>query len=1169
MSNFVHLHVHTEYSLLDGFCKIKKAVKHAAEMGMSALAITDHGVMYGAVDFFREAEKVGIKPIIGCEIYVAPRTRFDKVRELDGDPHHLVLLCKDDTGYRNLIEIVSAAFVDGFYSKPRADIELIREHSEGLICLSACVAGEVPKKLLDGDYEGAKAVALEYAAIFGEGNYYLELQDHGMPEQKLVNNGLARISRETGIPLVATNDAHYVAREDAKLQDVLLCIQTGRTLDDPNRMRFSGDEYYLKSTQEMEELFGEYEGALENTVKIAEKCNFKFTFGKYHLPRFELPQGETDAYEYMRKICYEGYERRFSERMPAYIDRLEYELSVIKEMGFVEYFLIVWDFIAYAKSNGIPVGPGRGSGAGSLVAYCMQITDIDPLRYDLYFERFLNPERVSMPDFDVDFCPNRRQEVIDYVMQKYGSDHVAQIVTFGTMAARGAIRDVARVIGMSYAEGDVVAKLVPLELGMTIDMALERVKQLRDMYNSDQRITQLIDIARALEGTPRNTGTHAAGVVITRDKVSSYVPLARNDESIVCQYTMVPLEELGLLKMDFLGLRNLTVIDDAQKLVQRKEPGFDMGTIDFDDDATYAMLSAGETSGVFQLESGGMTNVVIQLRPHSIEEITALISLYRPGPMDSIPAYIEGKQHPEKVEYLHPLLEPILGSTYGCIVYQEQVMQIFRSLAGYTLGRADIVRRAMSKKKHDVLEAERRHFIYGDESVGIPGCVANGVSEDVASRLFDQMSDFASYAFNKSHAAAYAVVAYRTAYLKCHWPREYMASLLTSVLSSTVKVVEYISEAKRMGIDVLPPDINESDDIFTVVGDNIRFGLVAVKNIGRKFIQNVCAERQNNGPFRSFQQFCERCFDGDMNRRAVESLIKCGAFDRLGKRSQLLEVVGPLLENISSARSKTMEGQLDLFSMSSDSEPSPTQEMLLPDIPELSRRELISMEREVTGLYLSGHPMDDSSELLSGSNVAKMGAVTQSLEEQDGRWKDEQQVMLAGILTKVRQKSTRSGSLMAYLTLEDDTGSMELIVFPSVLERDGVCIRQDAAVLAEGRVSVREERDPQIVVDRLRLLSELSAEDVRGDTRQRRTGAAPVQNEKTPEKPLTLYLKFDSENCSEARKVRQMVTMFPGNVRTVLYYADTGRRQGTVCAPEERLLHRIRELLGEKNVVLK
>jgi len=1155
MTDFVHLHVHTEYSLLDGFCRIKQAVSRAKEFGMTALAITDHGVMYGAVDFYRTAKAEGIKPIIGCEVYVAPRKRTDKVHEFDSDPHHLVLLCKNETGYKNLIKLVSLGFTEGFYTRPRVDLELLCENSEGLICLSACLAGEVAKKLVDGAYDSAKEVALTYAGIFGEGNYYLELQDHGIADQIKVNSGLLRLHEETGIPLIATNDAHYVTREDARLQDVLLCIQTGRMLDDTDRMRFEGDEFYLKSGDEMAALFDSFPGAIENSLKIADMCNFDFEFGNYHLPVFELPAGESDPAEYMRKLCLTGFQKKFPSPEAGYMERLEYELEIIKNMGFVDYFLIVGDYVNFAKNSGIPVGPGRGSGPASIVAYCLGITDLDPIKYDLYFERFLNPGRVSMPDFDIDFCPNRRQEVIDYVIQKYGADHVAQIVTYGTMAARGAIRDVARVMGITYAEADTVAKLIPFALDMTLHKALGMTKQLRELYEGNAQMKTLIDTAAALEGTPRNIGTHAAGIVITRDPVMSYVPLAKSDDVVVCQYTMVPLEELGLLKMDFLGLRNLTIIDDANKLIKKNDTSFDIENVSLEDTETYKMLTNGDTLGVFQLESGGMTNVAMQLQAHSIEEITALISLYRPGPMDSIPAYIEGKHHPERSRRRHPLLDEILKTTYGCIVYQEQVMEIFRRLAGYSLSRADEVRRAMSKKKKSVLLAERENFVNGNPEEGISGCISNGVPPDVAGALFEEMEAFASYAFNKAHAASYAVIAYRTAYLKCHYPREYMAALLTSVLDSSGRISDYIAECRHLGIEVLPPDVNESGDGFAVVGKTLRFGLVAVKNIGRKFILEMVREREKNGRFTSFQSFCERMFEGDLNRRAVESLIKCGAFDSMGYRSQLLAVASSILENISSSRSKVMEGQIDMFSLGDD---APVQELPLPDIPEHPRSELVAMEKEVTGLYLSGHPMDEYRSVIRNLGAAGIGKIISSLDEMDGAFRDEQQVTVAGSISKVRTKATRNGSMMAYVELEDDSGTIELIVFPKTLDQNGQHLREDNIVVVSGRISVREERDPQIVCDRINPIGEVSGAAV---------DEPPSSINDNSQK--TLYVNLPSESDPVSVKIRPMFAMFPGRARTVLRYADSTKLKGTVCDPDTRLVSRLRELLGDSNVVLK
>ena len=906
--SFVHLHVHTEYSLLDGFCRIDGLAKRVRELGQTAVAVTDHGVMYGAIDFYRACKKEGVKPIIGCEVYVTPpgRTRFDKVHELDAESRHLVLLCRNEEGYRNLSFMVSKGFVEGFYIKPRIDMDLLRQYSGGLIALSACLAGEIPKRLVNGNYEGAKAYALEMREIFGEDGFYLELQDHGIRNQAVVNQGLLRLHEETGIPLVCTNDCHYLAPEDAESHDVLLCIQTGKLVEDEKRMRYEPRNFYLRSTQEMEALFGQYPEAIANTERVAELCSLDFTFGKYHLPEFRVPEGET-AQTYIRKLCEEGFTAKYRGLHPEYHAQLDYELDMIGKMGFTDYFLIVSDFVRFAREAGIPVGPGRGSAAGSMVSYCLHITDIDPMKYSLYFERFLNPERVSMPDIDMDFGDTRRDEVVDYVRRKYGSDRVAQIVTFGTMAARGAIRDVGRVLNLPYAEVDAVAKQVPSgpnNQHITLDEALRLSKPLRELYEQDPRIKKLIDTAKALEGIPRHASTHAAGVVITKNPVYTYVPLARNDETIVCQYTMVTLEELGLLKMDFLGLRNLTVLEDAVAMVRRREPDFRLGDIPEDDQAVYDMLTQGKTSGVFQMESAGMTGVCVGLKPQSIEDLTAIVALYRPGPMDSIPRFIACKHDPSLVTYKHPSLEPILSVTYGCIVYQEQVIEIFRRLAGYSLGQADMVRRAMSKKKRSEIERERQSFIYGDPERKIAGCVANGIPEDTAKAVYEEIDAFAEYAFNKAHAVCYAVVAYQTAWFKLHHPKEYMAALLTSVLDWSEKVSEYINECRDMGIALLPPDVNRSRDCFTVEEGGIRFGLVAIKNIGRGFIQNVVKERESGGAFTGFQDFCERLYGTDMNKRAVENLIRAGAFDSFGAyRSQLVAVSDKLLDSIAGSKS--------------------------------------------------------------------------------------------------------------------------------------------------------------------------------------------------------------------------------------------------------------------------
>ena len=957
---FTHLHVHTEFSLLDGACRIDRMFDHLKAMGQTACAITDHGVMYGCVAFFDAAKAAGIKPIIGCEVYVATRTRFDKVNRIDGNSH-LILLCKNETGYKNLIKMVSAGFLEGFYSKPRIDKDLLEQHHEGLICLSACLAGEVPKAILAGDYERAKNTALYYRDLFGEGNYYIELQDHGLEEDRAVLPQLIRLARETGIPMVATNDAHYITKEDSKMQSILLCIQTGKTIADADRMEFQTDEFYLKSADEMYDLFSMVPEACENTNKIAEQCNFEFTFGETKLPYFRAPDGmENQAY--FEKLCWEGLERRYPGKVTdALRERLSYEINVVKKMGYTNYYLIVYDFINYAKSRDIPVGPGRGSGAGSLAAYCVGITDIDPIRYSLIFERFLNPERVSMPDFDVDFCYERRQEVIDYVNEKYGRDHVAQIVTFGTMAARAAVRDVGRVMGMAYQDVDKVAKLIPMELKMTLQKALEVSPDLKTMYEADPQVHELIDTSLKVEGMPRHASTHAAGVVITREPATEYVPLSTNDGLPVTQFNMVEIERLGLLKMDFLGLRTLTVIHDTETAVRRKVPDFRMANISYDDPETYAMLAKGETEGIFQLESTGMTQVLVSLRPRNLEDIIALISLYRPGPMDSIPTYLRNRREPGKISYKTPQLAHILDVTNGCIVYQEQVMQIFRELAGFSFGQADNIRRAMSKKKHKVMEAEREHFVHGCTEPGkeCAGCVKNGIPEDVANEIYDEMISFASYAFNKSHAACYAYVAFQTAYLKCHYPHEFMAALLTSVLDNTSKVIEYTTECQRLGIKVLQPDINVSRGGFTADGDCIRFGLNAVKSVGRNLIEAVVKERQDR-PYRGLYDFCRRMYGNELNRRALENLIKCGAFDTLEpSRRAMLECVEGILKSVETDMRQNLEGQMDLFGMMSGESQEPAiNDYKVPPMQEYPTSDLLKMEKEVSGLYLSGHPLD-------------------------------------------------------------------------------------------------------------------------------------------------------------------------------------------------------------------
>ena len=1155
--SFVHLHLHTEFSLLDGACRIKKLVKQVKELGQEAVAITDHGCMYGVIDFYRACKAEGIKPIIGCEVYVAPRgrTRFQKVHEFDAESRHLVLLCRNEEGYRNLSYMVSQAYLEGFYIKPRIDMDLLREHCGGLIACSACLGGEIPRLLLADEYEKAKEVALEMRELFGEDGYYLEMQDHGIPAQKRVNAGLVRLHEETGIPLIATNDAHYLRREDAEMQDILMCIQTGKTLEEPNRMRFETREFYVKSEEEMAALFPNHPEALENTAKIAELCNVEFEFGKYHLPHFQLPEGWTDGEAYFKKLCLDGFARRYPDGPEEYRKQLQYEMDMIRKMGFVDYFLIVSDFIAFAKGNGIPVGPGRGSAAGSMVSYCLNITDLDPMKYNLYFERFLNPERVSMPDIDIDFCIRRRQEVIDYVNRKYGSDHVAQIVTFGTMAARGAVRDVGRVLGMPYGDVDAVAKLIPSGPGalhITLEDALKLSKQLKDAYDGNPQVKKLIDTAMAIEGMPRNTSTHAAGVVITSRPVCDYVPLATNDGLPVTQYIMTTLEELGLLKMDFLGLRNLTILDDAMRMVQQKEKDFTLASIPENDPETMAMLSEGKTAGVFQMESAGMTGVCLGLKPQNIEDITAIIALYRPGPMDSIPRFIACKNNPEKITYKHPSLVPILSNTYGCIVYQEQVIQIFQQLAGYSLGQADMVRRAMSKKKVKDIERERETFLHGDPERNIAGCAANGIPEDVAQSVYDEIYDFANYAFNKAHAVCYAVVAYQTAWFKRHHPKEYMAALLTSVLDSTEKVADYIAECRDMGIPLLPPDVNESGADFTVVEGGIRFGLVALKGVGRAVINSLLEERRKGGPFTDFMDFCDRLFDQDLNRRVVESLIKSGAFDTMGyRRSQLMQVYGQVLDGIAASRKRNVEGQMDLFGFGGGGEESPSDRpaLHLPDLPEYSPQELMTMEKETTGLYLSGHPMDQYRELAKKFGAVTIGSILSDFEREDGprEYRDEQRVTIAGVISTYKTRTTRNNTLMAYVNLEDDTASMELLCFSRVLNESGSYIRENSAVMVTGKISVRDEKEPQIMVDSIRPLGDLG----------------PGQ-----EKEERLWLRLPNREDPRLRKVRLALSFFPGESQVILYFEDCKKRVGSRCQIHPALVADLKQRLGEKNVVV-
>ena len=1153
---FAHLHVHTEYSLLDGACRIKGLVKRIAQLGQTAAAITDHGVMYGAVAFYKECKAAGIKPIIGCEVYVASRSRFGRDYELDSLRYHLVLLCKNETGYRNLCYLVSSAFTEGFYIKPRIDWELLKNHSEGLIALSACLAGEVPYLIRQGRYEDAKKRALEFDELFGHGNYFLELQDHRLEEQKQVNEGVLRLHRETDIPLVVTNDAHYLTREDAYAQDVLLCIQTGKTVDDKDRMSFGTDEFFIKSEADMRALFPEYPEAADNTMKIADMCNMEFEFGHYHLPEFKLPEGETDSAAYLRRLCFEGMRSRYGEEREDIKKQLDYELDMIGRMGFTDYFLIVADFVGYAKSRGIPVGPGRGSAAGSVVSYCLNITDVDPIKYSLYFERFLNPERVSMPDIDMDFCERRRGEVIDYVKRKYGEDRVAQIVTFNTLKARNAVRSVSKAMALSFAEESALAKEIPRVLGIRLKDALNTSKSLRDMYDKDPRVKRVLDTAMALEDMPKDSGTHAAGVVITKDPVWSYVPLtlSKKDDSIATQYVMTTLEELGLLKMDFLGLRTLTVIDDAVKEIRKREPDFAVGNIPEDDRETYAMLSEGKTAGVFQLESAGMTAVSTGLEPKSIEDITAIIALYRPGPMDSIPRFLESNKHPELIKYRHPLLEPILKVTYGCIVYQEQVIEIFRRLGGFSLGQADMIRRAMSKKKQAEIERERQTFIYGDEARGICGAVKNGVSADVAAAIYDEILDFANYAFNKAHAVAYAIVCYQTAYLKCHYPREFMAALMSSVLDDAEKVSEYTDVCREMGIQLLPPDVNESNDMFTVAGDHIRYGLAAVKGIGRGFIRAVMAERESFGRFTDFEDFCRRMYGTDLNRRALESLIKCGGFDSLGaRRRQLMEICTRVLEAVAESKRKNLEGQMDLFG-GADTEKS-HQRMALPDVPEYTPAELMAMEHEVTGMYLTGHPMDGYQEEIRRIGAVSIGAILSDFaaEKEKPRFRDGQTVTIACVVSAVKLKPTKNNSMMAYVTVEDSTGSIELLAFQRTLDVSGGYMQENAAVIAVGKISARDDKPPQILLDSMRPISD----------------AEPLPGEEPPPKEKKLFVRLKNESDPALERIRLILIMFPGNDKLVLFFSESGKKLGARCVAHPALIRELTEMLGEENVVLK
>ena len=1076
--NFSHLHVHTEYSLLDGSNKIKEYVARVKELGMNSAAITDHGVMYGVIDFYREAKKNGIKPILGCEVYVAPNSRFD--REITGGEdryYHLVLLAENNTGYSNLMKIVSKGFVDGYYYKPRVDKSLLREYHEGIIALSACLAGEVPRYISKGLYDNAKKAALEYQEIFGKDNFFLELQDHGIPEQGIVNQRLLQMSEELGIELVATNDVHYTYAEDEKPHDILLCIQTGKKLQDENRMRYEGGQYYVKSPEEMANLFPYALQALENTQKIADRCDVEIEFGVTKLPKYDVPDGMT-SWEYLNKLCYEGLERRYENPSEELRERLKYELDTIQHMGYVDYFLIVWDFINYAKRHDIAVGPGRGSAAGSIVSYCLEITNIDPMRYQLLFERFLNPERVSMPDIDVDFCFERRPEVIDYVMRKYGKDRVVQIVTFGTLAARGVIRDVGRVMDLPYAFVDNIAKMIPQELNITIDKALKMNSELRSTYESDEQVKYLIDMCKRLEGLPRHSSMHAAGVVISQKSVDEYVPLSRaSDGTIVTQFTMTTLEELGLLKMDFLGLRTLTVIQNAVNLAKQKNPDFQIDKIDYNDQAVLDYIGTGKTDGIFQLESAGMKGFMKELKPHSLEDIIAGISLYRPGPMDFIPQYIKGKNDASSITYDCPQLEPILAPTYGCIVYQEQVMQIVQALAGYTLGRSDLLRRAMSKKKGDVMQKERQIFVYGDEETGVPGCIKNGIDEKTANKIYDEMIDFAKYAFNKSHAAAYAVVSYQTAFLKYYYPVEYMAALMTSVIENPSKVAAYIYACRQMNIKILPPDINRGYADFSVDEGNIRYGLAAIKSIGKPVIQAIVEERKEYGEFKNLEDFISRMSSREaLNKRAIENFIKAGALDCLGgTRKQFMSIYIQIVDHVNQEKKYSMTGQMSLFDLVSEEEKSDFQ-IQLPKVGEYAKETKLAFEKEVLGVYISGHPLEEYEEQWQKAISATTLDFQLDEESNHSKVHDGAREIIGGFITEKTMKATKTNQMMAFVTVEDLLGTVEVVVFPRDYEKNRNLLEVDRKVFIKGRVSEEDDKPSKLICEKVVPFNQIKRE---------------------------------------------------------------------------------------------
>ena len=1144
--NFTHLHVHTEYSLLDGSNKIQEYVNRVRELGMDSAAITDHGVMYGVIDFYRAARAAGINPILGCEVYVAPGSRFDReIGSGDDRYYHLVLLAENNQGYANLMKIVSKSFVEGFYYKPRVDLQLLEKYHEGLIALSACLAGEVARFLTRGMYEDAKAAALRYQDIFGKGNFFLELQDHGIPEQQNVNQQLLKMHRETGIELVATNDVHYTLAEDAQPHDVLLCLQTGKKLSDENRMRYDGGQYYVKSPEEMERLFPYATEALENTHKIAERCHVEIEFGVTKLPKFDVPEGYT-SWEYLNELCFKGLEERYQPVTEELKERLNYELSTIKNMGYVDYFLIVWDFIRYARDHDIMVGPGRGSAAGSLVAYTLGITQLDPIRYDLLFERFLNPERVSMPDIDVDFCFERRQEVIDYVRRKYGDDCVVQIVTFGTLAARGVIRDVGRVMDLPYAQVDTIAKMIPQELNITIDKALKMNPELKKTYEDQPEIHDLIDTARRLEGLPRHTSMHAAGVVISQKDVSEYVPLSRaQDGSIVTQFTMTTLEELGLLKMDFLGLRTLTVIQNAVHLIEQ-DTGvhLDMQQIDYNDKKVLDSLGTGRSDGVFQLESAGMKNFMKELKPQSLEDVIAGISLYRPGPMDFIPQYIRGKNHPDTIQYDCPQLEPILKPTYGCIVYQEQVMQIVRNLAGYTLGRSDLVRRAMSKKKAAVMEKERQNFVYGNEAEGVPGCIANGISEQVANKIYDEMIDFAKYAFNKSHAAAYAVVSYQTAFLKYYYPVEFMAALMTSVIEMPNKVAEYIQVCRQMGISILPPDVNCGIYGFSVDHGAIRYGLSAIKSVGRPVINALVEEREKNGTYRSLKDFIER-LTGIVNKRAIENFIKAGALDCLeGNRRQKMNVYGQIVDSIAQEKKNSFAGQMSLFDLVSD-EDKKDFEIRMPNVGEYDKEMVLAFEKEVLGIYLSGHPLEGYRGIMDKMISAKTTDFQPDGESGIPKVYDGQKVIIGGMITERTIKYTRNNKVMAFLTVEDLVGTVEVVVFPRDYEKWQTLITDDARVFIQGRVNAEDDRPSKLILEKVHSFEDIPRE-------------------------IWIQFKDKAEYSAAEAELQSFLQSASGTSAVVIYLKDVKamkRLPAAFCIRiNEEILSELKKKYGESNV---